>query len=154
MISIGFQQICEQCTLFGFILKALLYICEIISIYKLRRSLRSSSQCMLDVPKIKTKKYGARQSSHAVATLWNAISDNRLMNSEHVFCKRLKTCLFKNYFYFSTQHQFSSPLLVLFIFSTVYCCASFLNSYIYITCSFFTSNFGIFFFQYCIICFM
>ena len=60
---------------------------------------------MLDVLKIITKKYGVRQFSYAAATLWNAISDDGLKNSEHVdnFRKGLKTYLFKRYFYFGTQ---------------------------------------------------
>ena len=60
---------------------------------------------MLDVPKIRTKKYGARQFSYAATILWNAISDEGLKNSEHVddFKTRLKTYLFKEYFYSGTQ---------------------------------------------------
>ena len=59
---------------------------------------------MLNVPNIRTKKYGA-SFSHAAATLWNAISDDGLKNSQHVddFRKGLKPYLFKNYFYFGTQ---------------------------------------------------
>ena len=51
---------------------------------------------MLDVSKIKTKKYRARQFSYTAATLWNAISDDRLKNSVHVddFRKRLNTYFF------------------------------------------------------------
>ena len=81
------------------------YICELIELYVPRRSLRSSSRCMLDVPKIRTKKYRARQFSYATAILWNAISDDGLNNSEHVddFKKIMKTYLFKEYFYFGTQ---------------------------------------------------
>ena len=47
------------------------YICELIELYVPRRSLRSRSRCMLDVPKIKTKKYGARQFSYAAAILFS-----------------------------------------------------------------------------------
>ena len=51
--------------------------------------------CMFDVPKIGTKKYGARQLSYAAVILWE----------EHVddFKKGLKKYLFKEYFYFGTQ---------------------------------------------------
>ena len=83
---------------------ASLYIHEIIEMYKSRKSLRPSSQCILDIPKIRTNKYRARQFCNAVETSWNAIY-NRLKNSEHVddLRKRLKTHHFEKYYYFSTQ---------------------------------------------------
>ena len=49
------------------------YICEIIKMYVSRRSSGSSSQCMIDVSRIRTNKYGARRFSHAATTLWKAI---------------------------------------------------------------------------------
>ena len=60
---------------------------------------------MLQVSKIRTKKYGARRFSYAAVTLWNAISNDGFENSKHVddFRNVLKTYLFKKYFYFGTQ---------------------------------------------------
>ena len=48
---------------------ALPYICKINEMYKARRSLRSRSWCVLHVPKIRTKKYGAKRDSYAAAKL-------------------------------------------------------------------------------------
>ena len=52
---------------------------------------------MLDVPKIRTMKYGFRQFSYEAATLWNAIFDGELKNQEHVddLRKKLNTHPFK-----------------------------------------------------------
>ena len=38
----------------------LTYICDMVTKYRPRRQLRSSDRCMLVVPKIKTKGYGAQ----------------------------------------------------------------------------------------------
>ena len=47
------------------------YICDMIEIYKPGKPLRSGSQCMLVVPKIRTKGHGGRKFSYAAAILWN-----------------------------------------------------------------------------------
>ena len=85
------------------------YICEIVEFYMPKRSLRSSSQCMLDVPTIGTNEHVARLFSYIAAISWNAISDDGLKHSEHVddFRKRLKTI------FVSVPSRFSCLPLVL-----------------------------------------
>ena len=63
-------------------------------------TLRSSSKCMLVVPKIRTKGYGARSFSYAAAVLWNDLCDDDFTGSDSIaeFKARLKTQLFKKYF--------------------------------------------------------
>ena len=53
------------------------YICEIIEMYKPNKSLRYSSQCMIDIQKLITNAYRTRRFAHVAATLWYAISDDR-----------------------------------------------------------------------------
>ena len=74
------------------------YICDMITKYKPRRQLRSSDKCMLVVPKIRTKGYGARSFLYASATLLNELCDDRLTEANSVllsFKGRLET-LFNN----------------------------------------------------------
>lgn len=77
------------------------YICDMIEIYKPGKPLRSGSQCMLVVPKIRTKGYGGRKFSYAAAILWNDLHSIDLKRVETVsaFKSGLKTYLFKLYFY-------------------------------------------------------
>ena len=58
-------------------------------------------QCVLVVPKIRTKGYGGRKFSHAAATLWNDLHSIDLKRVETVsaFKSGLKTYFFKLYFY-------------------------------------------------------
>ena len=53
--------------------KAPSYITELLTLYKPKRSLRSASQKMLEVPKSNTKSCGDRSFSVAAAKLWNAL---------------------------------------------------------------------------------
>ena len=64
-----------------------------------RRQSWSSGKCMLVVPKIRTKGYGARSFLYSSATLWNELYDDRLTeaSSVSIFKGRLKTHLFNCY---------------------------------------------------------
>ena len=71
-----------------------------ITKYEPKTTLRSSSKCMLVVPKIRTKGYGVRYSLYAAAELWNDLCDDDLTGSDPVakFKARLKTHFFNKYF--------------------------------------------------------
>jgi len=58
------------------------YLCELVSIGKSSRKLRSSSQMLLQVPVSRLKSYGNCAFSVAATTLWNRLpADNRNMSS-------------------------------------------------------------------------
>ena len=71
------------------------YIEELISPYQPGRSLRSSHQCLLRVPTVRTVSYGERAFSHAAPRLWNSLPITlRNCSSLELFKKHLKTHLF------------------------------------------------------------
>ena len=75
-------------------------IFAIVTKYEPRRQLKSSSKCMYVVPKVRTKKYGARSFLYASVMLWNGLCDDRLTEADSiaVFKGRLKTHLFNRNF--------------------------------------------------------
>ncbi len=77
------------------------YIADLIHVHVPSRSLRSSSQRRLVVPRTRTKFYGDRTFVFAAAELWNELPNN-IRESESVasFKSRLKTYYFKTYFYY------------------------------------------------------
>ena len=77
------------------------YIFDMIEIYRSGKPLRYGSQCMLVVPKIRTRGHGGRKFSYAAAILWNDFHSIDLKRVETVFAFKsgLKTYLFKQYFY-------------------------------------------------------
>ena len=72
------------------------YISDLLQEYKPRRTLRSSSQSRLVVPKSRTVTYGSRSFSVAAPMLWNQLTEElksaRTLGS---FKKQLKTYLFR-----------------------------------------------------------
>lgn len=49
------------------------YLSDLFKIYSPSRSLRSQNSFLLDVPKIRTVKYGSRRFDYAAASLWNSL---------------------------------------------------------------------------------
>ena len=73
-----------------------LYIMELLSYRTCSRSLRSTDQELLAVPKSRLKTYGDRAFSIAAPKLWNELPLYlRCTSSIHLFKKHLKTDLFK-----------------------------------------------------------
>ena len=72
------------------------YLCELMSIRKSTRKLKSSSQILLQVPVSRLKSYGDCALSVAAPTLWNRLlADIRNASSFEKFNSVLKTHLFK-----------------------------------------------------------
>lgn len=75
------------------------YISELVSPYLPARSLRSSTQHLLLVPKQKTKSYGERCFSYSAPTLWNSLPYSlRAQPNYESYKNQLKLYLFKKYF--------------------------------------------------------
>ena len=75
------------------------YILELLQIYNPPRSLRSSNQNLLIIPKTATKTYGDRAFYSAAPTLWNNIPQSiRNCQTLHSFKSNLKTYLFRKYY--------------------------------------------------------
>ena len=73
-----------------------LYITELLSYRTSSRSLRSTDQKLLAVPKSRVKTYGDRAFSVAAPKLWNELPlDLRSLDTINLFKKHLKTDLFK-----------------------------------------------------------
>ena len=73
-----------------------LYITELLSHRTCSRSLRSTDQKLLAVPKSRLKTYGDRAFSVAAPKLWNELPlDLRSLDTINLFKKHLKTDLFK-----------------------------------------------------------
>ena len=72
------------------------YLCELVSIRKSSRKLRSASHILLQVPVSRLKSYGDCAISVAAPTLWNRLQVNiRNASSLGNFKSLLKTHLFK-----------------------------------------------------------
>ena len=72
------------------------YLCDLVTLRRPDRHLRSSAQLVLDVPKSRTKMYGDRAFSVAAPRLWNALPvPLRLEKSYETFKRKLKTYLFQ-----------------------------------------------------------
>ena len=65
------------------------YICDVIEIYKPAKPLRSGSQYILAVLKIRTKGYDGRKCSYAEATLWNDLHSIDLKMEETFLLSRV-----------------------------------------------------------------
>ena len=75
------------------------YIRDLLKYSDSRRTLRSSSNRLLDEPRANLKTYGERAFSVAAPRLWNKLPlQIRLSSSEAVFKANLKTYLFKRAF--------------------------------------------------------
>ena len=73
-----------------------LYITELLSYRKCSRTLRSTDQKLLAVPKLRLKTYEDRAFSVAAPELWNKLPlDLRSLDTINLFKKHLKTDLFK-----------------------------------------------------------
>ena len=71
------------------------YIQDAIQISRNTRTLRSRSQLLLNVPKIRLTKYGGKSFSYSAPHLWNSLPDNvRNYDTINIFKSRLKTHLF------------------------------------------------------------
>ena len=67
------------------------YISELVSSYNPLRSLWSSTQQLLQVPRQRTKTYGERSFAYSGPTLWNSLpSALRSQNNPELFKKQLK----------------------------------------------------------------
>ena len=76
-----------------------LYIMELLSYCTCSRSLCSTDQKLLAVPKSRLKTYGDRAFSVAAPKLWNELTlDFRCLDKIGLFKKHLKTNLFKKAF--------------------------------------------------------
>ena len=75
------------------------YIRDLLKYSDSRRTLRSSSNSLLDEPRANLKTYGERAFSMAAPRLWNKLPlQIRLSSSEAVFKANLKTYIFKRAF--------------------------------------------------------
>ena len=71
------------------------YLCDLLVQQTNSRSLRSSSQCLLVVPKTQTVTYGDRSLTYAAAKLWNILPLHIKMSpSLSCFKTSIKTCFF------------------------------------------------------------
>ena len=91
---------CELRVIIGIDIKtfgmAPLYITELLSYRTCSRTLRSTDQKLLAVPKSRLKTYGDRAFSVAAPKLWNELPlDLRSLVTINLFKKHLKTDLFK-----------------------------------------------------------
>ena len=72
------------------------YISELLHHYQPQRTLRSSSQLLLEVPRTRLTNYGRRSFSHAAPTLWNDLPVSlRNIETLGAFKSNLKTYLFR-----------------------------------------------------------
>nr|XP_054752548.1 uncharacterized protein LOC129258279 [Lytechinus pictus] len=75
------------------------YISELVSPYTPSRTLRSSTQLLIQVPRLRTKTHGERSFSYSAQTLWNSLpSTLRSQNNPGLFKSQLKTFLFNEAF--------------------------------------------------------
>ena len=75
------------------------YLKDIVNNYIPSRSLRSSSENLLVVPKVRLKSYGERCFEYAAAKEWNALPYHlRACTNLNSFKTNLKTYLFRKYF--------------------------------------------------------
>ena len=72
------------------------YLSDLISVYSPSRTLRSSSQFLLNSKKVKTSNFGTRSFSYAAPYLWNSLPSNiRHTANFNSFKSKLKTHLFR-----------------------------------------------------------
>ena len=76
-----------------------LYLSSLLNIYQPSRSLRSSNEKLLTVPKISTKTFGQRSFQYQAPLVWNSLpTEIRNCSSLETFKKHLKTHLFQEAF--------------------------------------------------------
>ncbi len=76
------------------------YIQDMFQVHTPGRSLRSSTQLLLQVPKTKTVTYGEKSIRAVTAKLWNNLPSSLVASiSVNTFKSSLKTLLFRDYFY-------------------------------------------------------
>ena len=74
------------------------YLQDLIEVHTPTRSLRSSRQCLLKIPKKGSCRFAGRSFTHAAPAMWNSLPlQLRLMTSESGFKTGLKTYLFTAY---------------------------------------------------------
>ena len=72
------------------------YISNLVEHQQHRRTLRSNSKSLLNVPRLRTITYGDRSFRKSAATLWNNLPEHlKAANSVNLFKSKLKTYLFK-----------------------------------------------------------
>jgi hypothetical protein len=76
------------------------YISELLTVYRPRRQLRSSTDPrVLSIPKVRTKTFGERSFAFSGPTQWNSLPPHiRSIDNAQTFKKSLKTFLFKLHF--------------------------------------------------------
>jgi len=80
-------------------LSAPCYLCELLTVYAPRRTLRSASKILLEVKHYNLKTYGLRAFSICAPKLWNDFPyDVRASKSIDAFKRNLKTYLFQKHF--------------------------------------------------------
>lgn len=73
------------------------YLSDLLQHYVPARTLRSSNQSLLQIPKISSKAYGQRSFSFAASSLWNNLPHQiRKADNVNIFKTMLKTHLFKS----------------------------------------------------------
>ena len=75
------------------------FISDLLHVHVPSRTLRSLSECRLEVPRTRTKTYGDQTFAFAAADMWNKLpNDIRQAASVSMFKSKLKTHLFRMYF--------------------------------------------------------
>ena len=75
------------------------HIQQLVQVRQSRRQLRSSERLLLEVPKVRTVRYGQRTFRFSAAQLWNPLPENiKMCENVYTFKKCLKTYLFRNAF--------------------------------------------------------
>ena len=76
------------------------YLSTILTVYTPRRTLRSSSDSLtLDVPRVRSTRFGERSFSYAASKQWNSLpAELRATSSITAFKRSLKTHLFRKHF--------------------------------------------------------
>ena len=78
---------------------SLVFISDLLHVHVPSRTLQSSSECRLEVPRTHTKTYGDRTFAFAAANMWNKLPNNiRQASFISMFKSKLKIHLFRMYF--------------------------------------------------------
>ena len=76
------------------------YMCDLVTLQRSNRDLRSNTHLALQMPKSRTKMYGDRAFSVAAPRLWNSLPvPLRLEKNYDAFKKKLKTYLFRKIYH-------------------------------------------------------
>ena len=75
------------------------YVCNLLSRHQPGRRLRSTDQCLLSVPRTRTKTYGSRSFKQVAPVLWNALPlDIKTIDSVFNFKRAIKQHLFVSHY--------------------------------------------------------